>query len=359
MSFQSILNIISLWALPFIIVLILTVGMFKKIPIYEVFTEGAKDGFKVAVNIIPYLVAIIVAISMLRASGAIEMLAHAMASFLAKFNIPADVLPVIFVRPLSGSAALGLFSDIATTAGTGGTNKTTGATISITDPNTLTGAQVYAPTDTATSGGTAEKIVFDHHDGGWGIASGNYSDNTKYDSVTQTAVCNSTKRPASGVGGTSTDGQVHADSSTPNTSTNGQQVAKGQIESYIAIYNAIANNPNGWVYAGSVDNSNSLQNDIALGNITIEQLQPDGSTSDVSTDSTGSPFTAVADSSATTVAEAEYNSEKDKIAYKESMLDIQSNNLDTERSSITTEITSVQALLKRNFDSFKVFDSNG
>lgn len=119
MSFQSVLNLISLWALPFIIVLILTVGMFKKVPVYEVFTEGAKDGFKVAVNIIPYLVAIIVAISMLRASGAIEMLAHAMAAVLTRFNIPADVLPVILVRPLSGSAALGLFSDIATSAGAG------------------------------------------------------------------------------------------------------------------------------------------------------------------------------------------------------------------------------------------------
>lgn len=117
MTFQSILNIISLWALPFIIVSILTVGMVKKVPVYEAFTEGAKDGFKVAVNIIPYLVAIIVAISMLRASGAVEMLTYTMSSVLAKLNIPTDVLPVIFVRPLSGSAALGLFSDIATTAG--------------------------------------------------------------------------------------------------------------------------------------------------------------------------------------------------------------------------------------------------
>lgn len=117
MSFQSVLNVISLWALPFIIVLILTAGMVKKVPVYEAFTEGAKEGFKVAVNIIPYLVAIVVAISMLRASGAIEMLASALSSFLTRFNIPADVLPVIFVRPLSGSAALGLFSDIATNAG--------------------------------------------------------------------------------------------------------------------------------------------------------------------------------------------------------------------------------------------------
>ena len=69
----NLLNLISLWALPIIIISILTFGLIKKIPVYEVFTEGAKDGFQVAVKIIPYLVAIIVGISMLRASGAIEM----------------------------------------------------------------------------------------------------------------------------------------------------------------------------------------------------------------------------------------------------------------------------------------------
>ena len=62
------MNIISLWTLPVILILILTLGLFKKVPLYEVFTDGAKEGFKVAVNIIPYLVAIIVGISMFRAS---------------------------------------------------------------------------------------------------------------------------------------------------------------------------------------------------------------------------------------------------------------------------------------------------
>ena len=71
--FNSIMNFISLWALPLILLIILTMGLIKKVPLYESFTEGAKEGFKVSVNIIPYLVAIIVAISMLRASGIIEM----------------------------------------------------------------------------------------------------------------------------------------------------------------------------------------------------------------------------------------------------------------------------------------------
>lgn len=113
----KVLNFISLWALPFLILLILTIGIIRKVPVYEEFTQGAKDGFKIAVNIIPYLVAIIVAISMLRASGAIEMLAQCLAPILTSLHIPADVLPLTIVRSLSGSAALGVFSDIANSLG--------------------------------------------------------------------------------------------------------------------------------------------------------------------------------------------------------------------------------------------------
>lgn len=111
--FQNFMNLISLWALPVILLSILTMGLVKRVPLYESFTEGAKDGFKVAVNIIPYLVAIIVGISMFRASGIIEMVANALQPLLVHFNVPADTIPVMLVRSLSGSAALGVFSDIA------------------------------------------------------------------------------------------------------------------------------------------------------------------------------------------------------------------------------------------------------
>lgn len=115
--FHTIMNFISLWALPAIILLILTLGLVKRVPLYETFTDGAKDGFKVSVNIIPYLVAIIVAISMLRASGTIELVGQLLAPLLAKLNIPVDTIPVMIVRSLSGSAALGVFSDIANNLG--------------------------------------------------------------------------------------------------------------------------------------------------------------------------------------------------------------------------------------------------
>lgn len=111
------MNLLSLWALPAILLLILTMGLIKKVPIYETFTTGAKDGFKVAVNIIPYLVAIIVAISMFRASGIIEMLELTLSGLLSRIHVPADVIPIMIVRSLSGSAALGVFSDIANTLG--------------------------------------------------------------------------------------------------------------------------------------------------------------------------------------------------------------------------------------------------
>lgn len=111
--FQELMHFFSLWALPAILLLILTMGLCKKIPLYETFTEGAKDGFKVAVNIIPYLVAIMVAISMLRASGVIDMLGQILATLLNHFHVPVDTIPIMLVRSLSGSAAIGVFSDIA------------------------------------------------------------------------------------------------------------------------------------------------------------------------------------------------------------------------------------------------------
>lgn len=117
MTFQTVMNTLSLWILPVILITILTTGMIKKVPVYEVFTDGAKDGFKVAVNIIPYLVAILVSISMLRASGFIDLCGNLFSGILNHFSIPAEVLPLMIVRSLSGSAALGIFSDIANNFG--------------------------------------------------------------------------------------------------------------------------------------------------------------------------------------------------------------------------------------------------
>ena len=107
------INTISLYLLPALILLILTVAIVKKVPIYEEFTEGAKDGFKVSINIIPYLVAIIVGISMFRASGGMDSIAHLLSPILTKLSVPTDSVPIMITRSLSGSATLGLFSELA------------------------------------------------------------------------------------------------------------------------------------------------------------------------------------------------------------------------------------------------------
>ena len=106
------LNILSILILPIIVATILVHAVFKKTPAYENFVDGAKEGFGVAVKIIPYLVAIIVAVSMFRASGAIDTMAIWLQKPLELLKIPAESLTVMLTRSLSGSATLGIFSDI-------------------------------------------------------------------------------------------------------------------------------------------------------------------------------------------------------------------------------------------------------
>ncbi|MDD3593057.1 MAG: spore maturation protein [Candidatus Gastranaerophilales bacterium] len=110
---KEILSTISLYALPVIVIAIPLFAMYKKVPVYETFIEGAKEGFSVGVSIIPYLVAILVAVGMFRASGGIELIARVLDPILTKINMPAEVLPLAIIRPLSGSGALGIFSEIA------------------------------------------------------------------------------------------------------------------------------------------------------------------------------------------------------------------------------------------------------
>ena len=115
--FKTVVYNISVWLIPAMVLFILLWGLIKKIPVYEVFVDGAKDGLKVSVNILPYLIAIMVAVSMLRASGAIDIAASVFSGALEYLKIPVDVLPVMVIRSLSGSAVLGLFSEIANNYG--------------------------------------------------------------------------------------------------------------------------------------------------------------------------------------------------------------------------------------------------
>jgi spore maturation protein B len=101
---------ISLAILPIMILVILVFAVIKKVPVYEEFIEGAKNGFEVSIKIIPYLVALIVAISMFRASGVLDWISSLV-------PIQPDLVPIMLTRSLSGSATLGLFADLASKHG--------------------------------------------------------------------------------------------------------------------------------------------------------------------------------------------------------------------------------------------------
>ena len=103
---------ISPWLIPGLTGGSLAFGMLRRVHIYEVFVEGAKEGFQVAVKIIPYLVAILVATGMLRASGAIDAAAKSLGAWTATVGLPPEGLLMAIIRPLSGSGAYGVLASI-------------------------------------------------------------------------------------------------------------------------------------------------------------------------------------------------------------------------------------------------------
>ncbi len=106
------ISILSYFVLPTLIVGFPLYGLIKGVRVYEEFVEGAKEGFEVAVTIIPYLVAILFAIGMFRASGAMEFLIGALDPVLGLIGIPAEVLPMAIIRPLTGSGSAAIVADM-------------------------------------------------------------------------------------------------------------------------------------------------------------------------------------------------------------------------------------------------------
>ena len=111
------MGVISVVAIPALVFFIVVYGAIKKVKIYEAFVEGAKEGFNVGVRIIPYLVAMLVAIGIFRAGGAMEILATLIAPITKLIGMPAEALPMAIMRPLSGSGGLGVMSEVIKTHG--------------------------------------------------------------------------------------------------------------------------------------------------------------------------------------------------------------------------------------------------
>jgi len=108
----SILTVVSQWAIPFLLLVVPIYGYIKKVPVYEAFVEGAEEGFTTAVKIIPFLVGMMVAISVFRASGAMEYLTKIVEPLTSRIGAPSEVLPLAIMRPLSGSGVLGLSTEL-------------------------------------------------------------------------------------------------------------------------------------------------------------------------------------------------------------------------------------------------------
>ncbi len=102
------MDAVSRWAIPVIFAGVLVYGLCRKIDVYNVFLEGAKDGLNIAVQIVPYVVSIFAALGIFRNSGAMALLARLLAPVLRPLGVPADVLPLMLIRPLSGSGAMAI-----------------------------------------------------------------------------------------------------------------------------------------------------------------------------------------------------------------------------------------------------------
>ena len=115
--FQSIIEGISAIAIPFLLFTIPLYAYFKKVKVYEVFVEGAKEGFNVAVRIMPFLVAILVSVGIFRASGALDYITVLLAPLTNFIGMPSETIPMAFMMPLSGSGAIGVMTDLLNTHG--------------------------------------------------------------------------------------------------------------------------------------------------------------------------------------------------------------------------------------------------
>lgn len=111
-SFILVTDGISVLAIPFVLLFFTLYAALRGLKVYEEFVEGAKEGFQVAIRIIPFLVAILVAVGMFRGSGGMALLTEKLTPLLRPLGFPAELLPLVLMRPLSGGASLGLFQEL-------------------------------------------------------------------------------------------------------------------------------------------------------------------------------------------------------------------------------------------------------
>ena len=114
---MSIINYISMIAMPAIILIIITYSLIEKNKVYDNFLEGAKEGVSIVYNIFPTLVGLFVAVGALRASGILDVIINFISPVIEGFNIPKEIMPLAILRPISGSASMAVATDIMNSYG--------------------------------------------------------------------------------------------------------------------------------------------------------------------------------------------------------------------------------------------------
>lgn len=112
------MNNFSVYIIPLVVTLIVAFGVVKKVSIFEIFLTGAKEGLISTYSIAPSIIGLITAVTMLTASGVFDVLARFLAPFADFFKIPVEVIPLAFLKPVSGSGSLALVNSIFSSVGT-------------------------------------------------------------------------------------------------------------------------------------------------------------------------------------------------------------------------------------------------
>jgi spore maturation protein SpmB len=110
-------KVASPWMIPTLVLALVGFGLVRRVPVYEAFVDGAKEGFQVAIRITPFVVGILVAVGMFKASGALEVFTATLGPVTSPLGLPAEALPMVFIRPLSGTGALAVMMGILRTEG--------------------------------------------------------------------------------------------------------------------------------------------------------------------------------------------------------------------------------------------------
>jgi spore maturation protein B len=113
----DIMEMISHWAIPAVVLSIPLWGLIRGVKVYEAFVEGAKQGLLTTARITPYLIAMFVAIRVFRVSGGMDLILRLVSPLTGLFSIPPEVVPMFLLRPLSGSGALGMLGELMNTYG--------------------------------------------------------------------------------------------------------------------------------------------------------------------------------------------------------------------------------------------------